>query len=425
MASSDEAGRSATPGSVEAAPAIRRSDVPRPPSLVSSRMTDIGSDDGGEHDNRNQSATERRTSGLATSEGISRPGTARTGLSSGARGYTPAQPLRRQLSGKRGSVAGSVASSAQGRPPSSTTRSHVPSLTSHAFFHPLSSQRLQAQRGAARSTNLTRPHEITSAPAQEPTDDGARDTPTPPSTGAHIVQQREGDGDARAPPSRGTEVTEQEASDRITANTSPTRGHYPTGSLTESVRPLQKRPGEGLTVDTDKTYKSNPGVPTPVKTPRSFKTSFRLPNRKTSADREMQGGEKLASNPTSPDFPLGQVQKPTRGFTDKRAVAKAGTARNYNYQYFEGNTVFCLGGRLQNTKHRPVNIATGLLVVIPCVLFFIFSAPWIWYNISPAIPITFAYVFYVCISSFLHGSGSDPGVSSPLSSAQLVQTSGD
>jgi palmitoyltransferase ZDHHC9/14/18 len=80
------------------------------------------------------------------------------------------------------------------------------------------------------------------------------------------------------------------------------------------------------------------------------------------------------------------------------------------HQYFEGNTFFCLGGRFQNSRQRPINIATGLLIVIPCVLFFIFEASWHWYNLSPAVPITFAYLSYICISSFVHASVTDPGI---------------
>jgi palmitoyltransferase ZDHHC9/14/18 len=81
-----------------------------------------------------------------------------------------------------------------------------------------------------------------------------------------------------------------------------------------------------------------------------------------------------------------------------------------NYQYFAGNTVFFMGGRLQNSRTRPINVATALLIIIPSALFFIFSAPWLWHDISPAIPITFAYVFYITMSSFFHGSLSDPGI---------------
>lgn len=82
-----------------------------------------------------------------------------------------------------------------------------------------------------------------------------------------------------------------------------------------------------------------------------------------------------------------------------------------NWEYFLGNTVFCMGGRLQNTKARPVNIATGAFVILPCILFFIFSAHDLWHDVSPAVPLIFAYLAFICVSSFLHASTSDPGVS--------------
>jgi palmitoyltransferase ZDHHC9/14/18 len=127
-----------------------------------------------------------------------------------------------------------------------------------------------------------------------------------------------------------------------------------------------------------------------------------------SGNREMQGGEKLESVASSPRVSPADGNGKAPPTKDK---IKAELGRNY--EYFQGNTVFCIGGRLQNTRHRPVNIATGSCIVIPGVLFFIFSAPWIWNNISPAIPITFAYLFFICMSSFLHASASDPGVSFP------------
>ena len=39
------------------------------------------------------------------------------------------------------------------------------------------------------------------------------------------------------------------------------------------------------------------------------------------------------------------------------------------------------------------------------------SAPWLWRHVSPAIPILYAYIFVVCMSSFIHASVTDPGVS--------------
>jgi len=214
------------------------------------------------------------------------------------------------------------------------------------------------------------------------------------------------EGDGPPPPSRGTEMTEQETVERITANTSPTNEHNATKSLSESVRPLQRNGvnTKGLSLTIDKAYNKNVGgLQTPSKSPRSFRSSFLLPSRvdlaPTSPNRSTQGREKLSSVASSPGL-IPDAPKPV-------TKPKLGN----NYQYFTGNTVFCWGGRLQNTRHKPINIATGLLVFTPGVLYFIFSAPWLWHNISPAIPVVCGYIFYVCISSFIHASVSDPGVS--------------
>lgn len=406
MASPEAAARAASPSSQDDSfPQYPQSDARGPPSIISSRMTDIATDDGRDSDElKGGVAGHQRRSGFYHSD-ASRPGTARTGISSRA----PPQPLRRGLSGKRASGTGSISGTPSGqRPPSAASRSHIPSLTSHAFFRPMSSQRLQAQRGAARPPTMHRPQiSSTQSALREDIDAAVRQSviSNPGGIGAHLASEP----DARPPPSRGTEMTELETVDRITANTSPTHGHNATGSITDSVRPLQRKPVDGinLTVRVDNNQKGG-NLPTPVRTPRSFRSSFLMPTTQTGSNREIQGGEKLESVASSPQLPP-QHQESKQPTKKDKIKSKLG----YNYQYFEGNTVFCLGGRLQNAKHRPVNIATGSFVVIPAILFFVFSASWIWHHISPAIPITFAYVFYICISSFLHASSSDPGVSWP------------
>ncbi len=407
MASPERAARAVSPLIYDDGfPQFPQSDIPGPPSIISSRMTDIATDDGGEDDAHRGGSGGHRRSGFYHSDGQSRPGTARTGMSS--RGPPP--PLRRGLSGRRTSASGSASNSALAhRPPSAASRSHVPSLTSHAFFRPMSSQKLQAQRGVVRPSTLNRPQvSSTQDSYREEVDDTARQSPVS-NPGARLGAHISNEGEVRPPPSRGTEMTEH---DRKTANTSPTHGHYPTGSITDSVRPLQRKPLEGrkLTVNVDKSYRGG-NLPTPVRTPRSFRSSFLIPGRTDSgqngSNREMQGGEKLDSVASSPQLP--PQDQSTKQPTSKKEqlISKLG----HNYEYFEGNTVFCLGGRLQNARHRPVNIFTGACVVIPSILFFAFSAPWIWFNISPAIPITFGYLFYICTSSFLHASTTDPGVS--------------
>lgn len=383
-------------------PQFPRSERPGPPSIISSRMTDIMTDDGGDPEAHRGAGSQSQRRSAFYSDAPSRPGTARTGMSQRAP-WAQGTSLRRGLSGKRGSVAGSIGSASQGaRPVSAMSRSHVPTLTSHAFFRPMSSQKLQAQRGITRPTTMNR--QIVSHDDGETNRDSMVSSP-----GSGLARQPGDEGEMQPPPSRGTEYTEQEPFDRITANTSPTYGHHATSSMADSVHPLQRKPeaGRTLTLDMGKTYKAAPNIPTPIRTPLSLRSSFLVPRvESSSGNREMEGGEKLESGASSPQL------SPTGAKTKAQPAEKEKTEVHRNYEYFQGNTYFCIGGRLQNTRHRPVNIATGFFVVLPAILFLIFSAPWIWHNISPAIPVTFAYMFFICISSFLHASASDPGVSS-------------
>ncbi|CCF42426.1 palmitoyltransferase ERF2 [Colletotrichum higginsianum] len=342
------------------------------------------------------------------------------------RGPPPRMNYITSLSEKRGSTgAGSTAGSIASRPPSSTSRSHVPSLTSSAFFRPMSSQKLQAQRGGSRPATRQQPtfEDVESEPGQSAAAAAAVASGGPNARHsvisnpvsnpvARLQRQLSDDDEMRAPPSRGTEYTEQGTYDRITANTSPTHGHHAAGSMSESVTPLQRnqRNSRNLSVTVDRGFKERGNQPSPVKSPRSFRSSFLLPGRsdqgQNKSNRSLPGGEKLSSTASTPQLNPVDLSRPA----DKTNLKKSMSNLGYVFQYFEGNTVFCIGGRFQNTKHRPVNVATGLFIVIPAVLFFVFSAPWLWHNISPAIPITFAYLFYVCISSFLHASVSDPGI---------------
>ncbi|RYP53231.1 hypothetical protein DL768_001735 [Monosporascus sp. mg162] len=389
-----------------------------PPSVISSRMTDIASEDGdgdgggdGTGNNSSDDQTiKRRTSAYRRSAvaSESRPGTARTG---GA--WSRNNSIR--MSVQRGSVVGARNSAISGtspRPQSSAGRSHVPSLTSHAFFHPMSSQKLQAQRSSSR------PHAASQHRASFQADDPT--SPAPLDTGAHLTRQLADDDDdahARPPQSGGTEVTEPETYDHVTADTSPSHGHYPTGSLSESTRPLQRKKAEDiglrLNVDKTKSYNRSPtNLGSPRKSPRSFRSSFLMPGRTEGAatPRSMRGAEKLSSGASSPRLASMAADNPAAPKTT--ASVKDDLAKNLgrNFEYFEGNTVFCVGGRLQNTRSRPINIATGVLVVLPAALFFAFSAPYLWRHVSPAVPVVFAYLFCLCMASFLRASGSDPGI---------------
>jgi palmitoyltransferase ZDHHC9/14/18 len=392
----------------------------RPPSIISSRMTDVASDDGRDPEPgpASMNPPEAHPQSMQnTSEAVSRPATSTTSVSANRTPWTQSAPSRRAqipgVAGRHISRSGSTSTSGAGRPQSAASRTHVPSLTSHAFFRPMSSQRLQAQRSGSRAPTPGQAGTSDDGSAEDGNNTARQSLQSnqTPRAGPSISEDQE----LPPPPSRGTEMTEPETSGRVTSNTSPTYGHHGTGSLSESVRPLQRNNPNpnGLSVNVDKSYKNGGGLPPPSKSPRSFRSSFLLPARVEAApnspNRSTQGREKLSSAASSPALtPAHHPAEPPKPRLGR------------NHEYFNGNTRFWLGGRLQNTRDRPVNIATGLFVLIPGVLFFIFSAPWLWYNISPAIPIIFAYVFYICMSSFVHASVSDPGVSGPTAQAGII-----
>lgn len=334
----------------------------------------------------------------------SRPSSIATSQSGNQRRWSQAPPLRRPGGGLPGAVGGSsVAGSAVGqtsRPTTSASRTHVP-LTAHAFFRPMSSQRLQAQRGQRPTSFLGQSStysEGTSDLGGNPNRQSSGSNQTVKNTlpiGLHHDLDHQ-----PPPPSRGTDITDRDIPDRTTANTTPT-GAETVRSRGESITPLQ-RPTRPTHLDLSHAHKNDSGkLPTPSKSPRSFRSSFILPSRGggSSQMRPQPGHEKLASAESTPRMAKRQRSKEVV----KKELGK-------NYEYFAGNTVFWLGGRLQNTRDRPVNVATALMVIVPAGLFFGFSAPWLWLHVSPAIPILFAYLFLICISSFFHGSLTDPGI---------------
>lgn len=64
---------------------------------------------------------------------------------------------------------------------------------------------------------------------------------------------------------------------------------------------------------------------------------------------------------------------------------------------------------LRSPKQAAIVVLTAAAVVLPIVLFFVFTAPWAWSHISPAIPITVGYLALLCLSSLFRASVSDPG----------------
>ncbi|KAJ4340123.1 Eukaryotic peptide chain release factor GTP-binding subunit [Didymella glomerata] len=315
-------------------------------------------------------------------------GTAHSG--SHGRWSQPTAPRR----GGPMSVAGSLG---QSRPTTAASRTHVP-LAAHGFFRPMSSQRLQQQRNQ-RPTSLLGQSSLNAENIRDSTASSYRQSVGSTNTmrGQPVLGlHRELD---QPPPSRGTDITDRDMPDRTTANSTPT-GAETVRSRDESITPLQRPRPQHLNLSN--THNNDLGtLPTPGKSPRSFRSGFMLPSRdgRSGQMRVHQGHEKLTSAESSPRL-------------DRRESTKQAVKRELgkNYQYFSGNTAFCWGGRLQNTRDRPVNIATAVMIILPAALFFGFSAPWLWLNVSPSIPILFAYLFLISVSSFIHASASDPGI---------------
>ncbi|KAJ5152984.1 uncharacterized protein N7482_009462 [Penicillium canariense] len=341
--------------------------IPRPPSVggISSRVTDVASEDG-----------EHSPSYTSPPPSVQpRPSVSRRALHTTRNSMT----------------ASSQVTSRPGSSGSRLSRTHIPSLTAQAFFRPMSSQRLQAHRGGRPMTKGT----ISSTDDWNDQTSQNRRSLISNSTLQHGSLPPI---DMEAPPSRGTEFTDPIISDRNTSNASPT-GNTTIRSLGESVRLLRDRdqkdkprPGH---LNLSANYNGHDTQDVPPKSPLSF---LSLQNKSAAHNHhDSRGHERLSSAGSSP------------GLMDvKKELPKS--SLGMNWEYFVGNTLFCFGGRFLNSRDKPINIATGVLVVVPSALFFGFSAPWLWHNISPVIPILFAYVFYICFSSFVHASVVDPGI---------------
>ena len=319
------------------------------PSIISSRMTDIASEDGDQLQREGQVTGGRPPT--AASIDPNRPGSA---MSSQTRPSTRAPQSRRGMGsptttaswrtgGAFGGPGGSMTNSS--RPPSATSRTsrtHVPSLASHAFFRPMSSQRLQAQRGF-------RPKKVEQPSA---TVDGSSEVGTNTERYSLVSDATLQQGpqirhnNDTSPPSRGTEFTDQDDGGMVTA--SPTE--YATlQSMGESERPLQSRSPHPRPMQLDVEKQGNGS-------PKSFRANF---HRAATTRKETQGHERLSSSNNSP--------------TVAKKLSESAPKAGINYQYFSGNTVFCFGGRLQNARDRPVNVVSGIIVVLPTILFLVYS----------------------------------------------------
>jgi len=240
-------------------------------------------------------------------------------------------------------------------PASTTSRTHVPSLTAQGFLRPMSSSRLQQQR----LSNLR----ASKVP---------RDDPRPP-TGQTAASQLREDDDGQSL-----------HSNRTGPYASLPRMHRPAASITtgytESEAPHDyDTTSQQAVSEADPEYFQSPekkrapsrldlssalnaaGLKeTALRSPHSFRSGLSVGSKQIIPPPNHQH---LPSTEPSPRYPTLQ---------EKHRVAQR-EALGKNYEYFEGNNVFWFGGRIQNARDRPINVLTGLLMVVPAVLFFVFS----------------------------------------------------
>lgn len=230
------------------------------------------------------------------------------------------------------------------RPVSATSRSsrsHVPSLASQAFFRPMSSQRLQARRN-------------------RPTEGGKLK--------ASIVGADEVDRKSKGYVNRTTDVSPATGvSEFLDLDDESRMEDSPIGATTlrsneDSERPLQNRPLRNSISTYASRGRNNKQAASSSKKP---KTSVLYQATIVKPAREMA---------TIPNNLRGHE----RTYPAKYSVSAQGFQQDpppigANYQFFLGNTVFFWGGRLQNARDVPINIATGILAVLPSVLFLYYS----------------------------------------------------
>ncbi|KAL8944276.1 MAG: hypothetical protein Q9216_000571 [Gyalolechia sp. 2 TL-2023] len=381
----------------------------RVPSVISSQMTDLGSENGDRYRTEGASSSIRPETAISGGTFLNDPHRPSSAMSSQPRSWTYSPSSHRGVVSPRafgerrfnGAFGGpGVAMSNSSRPGSNTSsrtsRTHVPSLASHVFFRPMSSQRLQAQRGGNRP--VARGQSVASI-------DGSSDfgsTTHRNSLGSNITAQpRPEVSQQKAIPAQTNTIDLTEQEDQHTANASLT-GNATNQSTGGNERPFNNyalKPG-AMSENLKEHQRHENGVPPLAhKSPRSFRPSFLKPTRSSDQARQNRfSHERLSSSNSSrrsPNAKLSSIAPQKPGF---------------NYEYFMGNTLFCWGGRLQNTRDRPINIASGLLILTPSILFFACSGPYLSHHVSPAIPVLYAYLFFICISSFIHASVTDPGI---------------
>ncbi|KAI8883417.1 zf-DHHC-domain-containing protein [Backusella circina FSU 941] len=115
----------------------------------------------------------------------------------------------------------------------------------------------------------------------------------------------------------------------------------------------------------------------------------------------------LQSNISQPSSPVLSSPSPIRLQQTTPKVVKRPFR---NYQLFPGRTRFFCGGRLLTSRDYWAFIVAIFLLVTPSVLFGIFTCPFLWMHVHPALPIVFLYLFLLSLASMLKTSWTDPGI---------------
>jgi palmitoyltransferase ZDHHC9/14/18 len=331
------------------------------PSSMASRMTEELTDYGDNASNAPAPPAPAVTAATPGENAGSRPSSANT-VPSSRGNWSHGSPQGRPFPG---SYAGSTGA-ASTRPPTAHSRTHVPSLTAQAFYRPMSSQRLQAQR-SSRLPSVNHGQLQGEQRIQINHNPSVKETMVRPTTGPG----RRPLGGVR-PISHASELTEfprfndelpavpslPDIQDRQSATNSPNADSEAPLEPSEHhlTLALGDHPSSGRASHLNLARLKDGELSSGPLSPNSFRSSMRasMPHR--------SGHEKLPSEAST-----------IKGGRDaSKELTKRGMKRK-NYEYFPGNTVFCLGGRLQNTKGRPVNLATAILLLLPVGLFYAFS----------------------------------------------------
>lgn len=337
----------------------------------------------------------------------SRPGTASSGVASSSN-KTLVNTFKSRESIRSGSSIEVLRSSPR---PASFSKTHVSGVQSSAFFRPMSAQRLQTQRNSRPGT--------TPSPIHQPIEDwqtrdgGNRQSVVSISNTAQSPYPYGQDDDLESQPPRSRESHKEplpSISDNYTFPSISTQDQTFNASISSSAQPLIR---EDEHIEDDPYAIPFDGAPHITHDAPLSQQQPGGGRSRSAKPRSGSGGKQPGSTSTIATTGRGKASNDassTSGYPEKHAPPAVQGAIGKNYEYFGGNTAFFCGGRWQNSRNRPLNVLTGLLVIVPSVLFLASPGLWLGQNVSPAIPIIFAYIFLICISSFVHGSASDPGI---------------